>query len=61
LSIAVASDPHADGSPVEGQRYHRFHRVKGGFVSVAAGARFVRVWHYDVRGTVDNEHEFTAE
>lgn len=31
----AASDPHAGGSPGEDAKWHRFHRVKGGFLSAA--------------------------
>jgi alkaline phosphatase D len=36
FSCGPASDPHAGGSPGEDKEYHRFHRVKGGFLSVTA-------------------------
>ncbi len=36
FSSGPATDEHAGGSPGEDERYHRFHRVKGGFVSVLA-------------------------
>src|SRR5262249_46743098 len=35
FSVGAASDSHASGSPGEDPRYHRFHRVKGGFLQVA--------------------------
>ena len=34
FSVGAASDSHASGSPGEDQRYHRFHRVQGGFLQV---------------------------
>jgi alkaline phosphatase D len=34
FSVGPASNSHASGSPGEDKRYHRFHRVKGGFLSV---------------------------
>jgi alkaline phosphatase D len=34
FSAGPASDSHASGSPGEDKRYHRFHRVKGGFLCV---------------------------
>ena len=37
FSVGAASDPHAGGSPGEDPRYHRFHRVGGGFLSVRVG------------------------
>ena len=34
FSVGAASDSHAGGTPGEDKNYHRFHRVKGGFLSV---------------------------
>lgn len=34
FSVGAASNSHAGGTPGEDQTYHRFHRVKGGFLSV---------------------------
>ena len=34
FSVGAASDAHAGGTPGENKNYHRFHRVKGGFLSV---------------------------
>ncbi|MGH7134421.1 MAG: alkaline phosphatase D family protein [Pirellulales bacterium] len=34
FSVGAASDSHAGGTPGENKAYHRFHRVKGGFLSV---------------------------
>ena len=34
FSVGAASDSHAGGTPGEDKTYHRFHRVKGGFLSV---------------------------
>lgn len=41
FSVGAASDSHASGTPGENKDYHRFHRVKGGFlcVEVTPGAR----------------------
>jgi alkaline phosphatase D len=36
FSCGPASDEHAGGSPGENPDYHKFHRVKGGFLSVKA-------------------------
>ncbi|MDB5325349.1 MAG: alkaline phosphatase [Phycisphaerales bacterium] len=33
LSVGPASDEHAGGSPGRNDAYHKFHRVKGGFLS----------------------------
>jgi alkaline phosphatase D len=35
FSCGPASNQHASGSPGEDKRYHRFHCVKGGFLSVS--------------------------
>lgn len=32
-----ATDAHAGGSPGRDRRYHRFHRVEGGFLSISVG------------------------
>jgi alkaline phosphatase D len=34
FSVGAASDSHAGGSPGEDKRFHRFHRVGGGFLEV---------------------------
>ncbi len=34
FSVGAASDSHAGGTPGEDPQYHKFHRVKGGFLSV---------------------------
>ena len=34
FSVGAASDSHAGGTPGENKLYHRFHRVKGGFLCV---------------------------
>ncbi len=34
FSVGAASDAHAGGSPGENPDYHRFHRQKGGFLSI---------------------------
>lgn len=34
FSVGAASDEHAGGTPGENTEYHRFHRVKGGFLAV---------------------------
>jgi alkaline phosphatase D len=57
FSIGAACDPHAGGSPGENKRFHRFHRVKGGFVSVVANAKTIFVRHHDIHGKVVNEHQ----
>lgn len=49
-----ATDKHAGGSPGLDERYHRFHRVKGGFLSVHVDARagMIAFRHHDVDGNV---------
>ena len=56
FSVGPMSDAHAAGTPGENKTYHRFHRVKGGFLSVtltgtAAAPRIV-FRHHDVTGKV---------
>ncbi len=62
FGTGAASDPHAGGSPGEDRDYHRFHRVKGGFVSVAVrrgdGKNSITFRHHDVMGKVVHEHSF---
>jgi alkaline phosphatase D len=60
FSVGPASDEHAGGTPGENKDYHRFHRVKGGFVSVSVGPQGITFRHHDVRGAVVYEHEFRA-
>jgi alkaline phosphatase D len=52
FSSGPASDEHADGSPGENPKYHRFHRVKGGFLSVRAGQGGIAFRFHDVHGKV---------
>lgn len=64
FSCGPASDRHAGGSPGEDRRYHRFHRVRGGFLSVAyrrSGTqnRLILRLH-DVHGEVVYEHAIRA-
>jgi len=55
-SVGAASDEHAGGSPGEDPAYHRFHRVAGGFLSVAVGREASKAWiecrHHAVDGTI---------
>jgi alkaline phosphatase D len=57
FSVGAASDQHAGGSPGENKDYHRFHRVKGGFLSVAAGVNTIVFRHHDVQGNVVYKYE----
>jgi alkaline phosphatase D len=56
FSVGAASDKHAGGSPGEDKTYHRFHRVKGGFLSVTlqpdANHSTITFRHHDVHGAV---------
>jgi alkaline phosphatase D len=62
FGTGAASDPHAGGTPGEDKKVHRFHRVRGGFVSVAvtrSGQRSqAAVRHHDVMGKVVHEQVF---
>lgn len=56
FATGPASDAHAGASDGEDKRFHRFHRVAGGFLSVtaepsASGTRLV-LRHHDVKGGV---------
>jgi alkaline phosphatase D len=61
FSCGPASDLHAGGSPGEDPKYHQFHRVKGGFLSVAvsrAGKKSTIAFRFhDVEGKVLYEHK----
>lgn len=61
FSIGPASDEHASGSPGEDKTYHRFHLVKGGFMSVdiqREGSKSHIVFHHhDVFGEVVYEYK----
>jgi alkaline phosphatase D len=61
FSIGPASDEHASGSPGEDKAYHRFHLVKGGFMSVDIqrnGSKSQIIFqHHDVFGKVVYEHK----
>lgn len=61
FAVGPASDVHASGTPGENPQYHRFHRVKGGFLSVSvtrSGAKSAIVFrHHDVHGSVVYEYK----
>jgi alkaline phosphatase D len=61
----AASDQHAGGSPGKDPQYHRFHRVKGGFLSVDVSRRGdvpqIRFEHRDVEGKVVYHWEASGE
>lgn len=52
----AASNEHAGGSPGENPQFHKFHRVKGGFLSTTvvrdADKSRIRFQHHDVNGKV---------
>ena len=56
FSVGAASNEHAGGTPGEDPDYHKFHRVKGGFLSVDVrpdgdGSKIVFA-HRDVDGNI---------
>jgi alkaline phosphatase D len=60
FSCGPASDKHAGGSPGMNKDYHRFHRMKGGFLSVSAsrpgGKPSIAFRLHDVHGAIVHEH-----
>jgi alkaline phosphatase D len=66
FSAGAASDEHAGGSPGEDAAFHRFHRVKGGYLGIdvapptIAKPGSITFRHYDVEGAVVYEKSFTA-
>jgi alkaline phosphatase D len=60
FSCGPASNEHASGTPGEDPRLHKFHRVKGGFLSVRVSREENRPTilfrHHDVHGEVVHEH-----
>jgi alkaline phosphatase D len=56
FSCGPASDRHAGGSPGKDPAFHRFHRVQGGFLSVAASPGRLVFRLHDVDGAVVHEH-----
>lgn len=61
FSVGPASDEHAGGTPGEDRAYHRFHRVKGGFLSVAVSEKGINFRHHDVQGNVVYERAFAPK
>lgn len=63
FSVGPASDSHASGSPGENRNFHRFHRVKGGFLEVETERRgresFLNFRLRDVMGGQTYAHTFT--
>jgi alkaline phosphatase D len=60
FSVGAASDRHAGGTPGENKEYHKFHRVKGGFLTVTAKAKSILFRHHDVHGKAVYEYEAKA-
>jgi len=58
FSCGPASDQHAQGSPGFDEKIHRFHRMKGGFLSVSATAAGLAFRLHDVDGAVVYEKAF---
>jgi alkaline phosphatase D len=62
FAAGAASDQHAGGSPGLDQKYHKFHRVKGGFLTVQVfrerGRPTIALRHHDVHGVVVHEHVY---
>jgi alkaline phosphatase D len=52
FSCGPASDEHAGGSPGYDAKYHRFHRMQGGFLSVSVRDGKISFRHHDVNGKV---------
>ncbi|MGE3821771.1 MAG: alkaline phosphatase, partial [Isosphaeraceae bacterium] len=56
FGVGAASDEHAGGTPGENKTYHRFHRPKGGFLSVTVRpdgpSSVIRFEHRDTTGNV---------
>jgi alkaline phosphatase D len=56
FSAGAASDKHAGGSPGLDPEFHKFHRVKGGFLTVGVarpgGVPTIAFRHHDVDGKV---------
>lgn len=59
FSVGAASDEHAGGSPGKDPKYHQFHRVSGGFLSVECerndNTSKITCRHHDIQGKVRYE------
>jgi alkaline phosphatase D len=55
FACGPGSDEHASGTPGLNETYHRFHRVKGGFLSVSVQDGKIAFRHHDVQGKVVHE------
>ncbi len=60
FACGAASDEHAGGTPGYQAEYHRFHRVKGGYLEMGVkregGTAVLTLTHRDVRGAAMHEH-----
>lgn len=56
FSSGPASDEHAGGSPGQDPEFHRFHRVKGGFLSISVSGDGIAFRHHDVNGRIVYEY-----
>ena len=65
FACGPACDAHAGGSPGEDKAWHRFHRVKGGFLTVSvagdAAQSTLTFQHRDVLGNEVHTFSRTAE
>ncbi len=52
FACGPGSDEHASGTPGENKQWHRFHRVKGGFLSVNVRDGGIVFRHHDVKGDI---------
>jgi alkaline phosphatase D len=57
FATGAASDAHSSGTPGESRIYHRFHRVKGGFLSVHATAAGITFRHHGETGEIVYEYQ----
>jgi alkaline phosphatase D len=65
FSCGPISDKHAGGSPGQDERYHQFHRMQGGFLTVTVGREgqqpTIAFRHHDVDGRVVYEKRFERQ
>jgi alkaline phosphatase D len=55
FACGAGSDQHSSGTPGYNEAYHRFHRVKGGFLSVTVRDGQIAFRHHDILGQVVHE------
>jgi len=66
FGCGAASDEHAGGTPGLDKLRHKFHRVRGGYLSIEvsrgeSGTCALRMRHRDVRGVTVHEHTFSRK